>query len=154
MLFRSVTGAFAGSPDDAIARELAREALVRVGLDGPQSAMLAGGLTTKQLRLMELARALASRPRLLLLDETFAGLSHDAIDEMIPIIRRINSEGVTVVIIEHTMHAMVQLADTFSVLDHGSIIANGPPAEVVRDRAVIEAYLGRKWLNRVENPVT
>ena len=149
-----VTGAFAGSQDDAIARELAREALVRVGLDGPQSAMLAGGLTTKQLRLMELARALASRPRLLLLDETFAGLSHDAIDEMIPIIRRINSEGVTVVIIEHTMHAMVQLADTFSVLDHGSIIANGPPAEVVRDRAVIEAYLGRKWLNRVENPVT
>lgn len=148
-----VTGAFAGSPDDDIARQLAAEALERVGLAGQQSQMLAGGLTTKQLRLMELARALASRPRLLLLDETFAGLAHDAIDEMMPIIRRINEEGVTVMIIEHTMHAMVQLADTFSVLDHGSIIANGPPAEVVRDRAVIEAYLGRKWLNRVENQV-
>jgi branched-chain amino acid transport system permease protein len=72
---------------------------------------------------------------------------------MLGIIRQVNREGVTIVIIEHTMHAMVKLADEFSVLDHGRLIASGPPAEVVRNRAVIEAYLGKKWMERVKDPV-
>jgi len=148
-----ITGAFAGSPTDEGARALAGEALERVGLAGRQAQAIAGGLTTKQLRLLELARALASRPRLLLLDETFAGLAHDAIDDLMPIIRQINREGVTIVIIEHTMQAMVKLADEFSVLNHGRVLASGVPSEVVRDRAVIEAYLGKKWIDRAENPV-
>jgi branched-chain amino acid transport system permease protein len=149
-----ITGAYVGAATDAEAEALALAALTRVGLADEQAYAIAGGLTTKQLRLMELARALAPRPRLLLLDETLAGLGHDALEEMLAIIRQVNREGVTVVIIEHTMHAMVKLADAFSVLDHGRLIATGTPAEVVRDRAVIEAYLGKKWLDRVEDPVT
>ena len=147
-----ITGAYAGAATDSEARTLALNAVARVGLGGAQAEAIAGGLTTKQLRLMELARALASRPRLLLLDETFAGLAHDAIDDLMEIIRQVNREGVTVLIIEHTMQAMVQLADEFGVLNHGSLLAQGAPSEVVRNRAVIEAYLGKKWMDRAENP--
>ena len=148
-----ITGAYVGAATDAEAEALAFEALERVGLADEQAYAIAAGLTTKQLRLMELARALAPRPRLLLLDETLAGLGHDALEDVLAIIRQVNREGVTIVIIEHTMHAMVKLAHEFSVLDHGRLIATGTPAEVVRDRAVIEAYLGKKWLDRVADPV-
>jgi branched-chain amino acid transport system permease protein len=148
-----IIGAYAGSASNAQAEQLALAALGRVGLADAQAHAIAGGLTTKQLRLMELARALAPRPRLLLLDEILAGLGHEALEGVLQIIRQVNREGVTIVIIEHTMHAMVKLADEFSVLDHGRLIASGPPAEVVRDRAVIEAYLGKKWMDRVEDKV-
>jgi branched-chain amino acid transport system permease protein len=148
-----ITGAYAGSSTDTQAHELALAALARVGMADEQAHAVAGGLTTKQLRLMELARALAPRPRLLLLDEILAGLGHDALEGVLQIIRQVNREGVTIVIIEHTMHAMVKLADEFSVLDHGRLIAAGPPAQVVRERAVIEAYLGKKWMDRVEDKV-
>ena len=148
-----ITGAYAGAATDEQARALALNALARVGLAGAQADAIAGGLTTKQLRLMELARALAPKPRLLLLDETFAGLAHDAIEDLLEIIRQVNREGVTVLIIEHTMQAMVKLADEFGVLNHGSLLASGPPAEVVRNPAVIEAYLGKKWMAHAENSV-
>jgi ABC-type branched-subunit amino acid transport system ATPase component len=146
-----IVGAFAGEADDALARRTALSALDRVGLSA-QADTIAGGLTTLELRLMELARALASHPRLLLLDETLAGLSHDDLGGILAAIRQLNVDGMTVLIIEHTMQAMVRLVDHFTVLDHGRLIASGRPEDVVRDDSVIEAYLGRKWVDRVASP--
>jgi branched-chain amino acid transport system permease protein len=130
---------------------MALSALDRVGLNA-QADAIAGGLTTRELRLMELARALASHPRLLLLDETLAGLSHDDLGGILAVIRQLHAAGTTVLIIEHTMQAMVRLVDHFTVLDHGRLIASGRPQDVVRDDSVIEAYLGRKWVDRVASP--
>jgi branched-chain amino acid transport system permease protein len=140
-----VVGAFGRHRDDAQAWEAARAAVTQVGLDAHIEA-LGSTLTNRELRLMELARALAGRPRLLLLDEPLAGLGAEDTAELIAVVRRLPSQGVTVAIIEHTMHAMTGLVDRFVVLDQGHKLTEGPPAEVLAQPAVIEAYLGRKWV--------
>lgn len=122
-------------------------AIQHVGL-GAVSDELAGSLTAGDTRLLEIARALASCPKVLLLDETLAGLSSVEVDQVVDVIRRIRDLGVTVVIIEHTMSAMVALVDRMIVLNQGRLIADAAPEAVVSDRSVIEAYLGKKWANR------
>ena len=139
-----VVGAYVHSRSDADARLAAAQAVARVGLTD-YANRLAGELTTRHLRLMELARALAGAPRILLLDETLAGLGHNEAEELIGIVRRLAQDGITIVIIEHTMQAMVRLVDRFVVLDHGALLVEGAPETVTRDPRVIEAYLGKKW---------
>lgn len=140
-----VVGAYVRARTDAEARQLAAEAIRRVGLSDIADRV-ASELTTKELRLMELARALAGQPRILLLDETLAGLGHDEANEVVAVIQRLARDGMTIAIIEHTMQAMVRLVDSFLVLDHGAVIVEGEPEAVTRDSRVIEAYLGKKWV--------
>ena len=139
-----VVGAYATTTNDADAFGAASAALAQVGLFRRADA-IAGQLTNKELRLMELARALAGRPRLLLMDEPLAGLASQEIEDMLAVIRSLAARGMTIVIIEHTMRAMVRLAERFVVLDHGAILAIGQPSEIINNGGVIEAYLGKKW---------
>ncbi len=151
LLDNVIVGGYGSGLDDRAAAAAAEAALEAVGL-AARAARPAGELTNKELRLMELARALAGRPRLLLLDETLAGLGREECDDLLAVLRALRAVGMTIVIIEHTMHAMLRLADRFLVLDHGAVLAEGLPQAVVEDRAVIEAYLGSKFLAR-QNPM-
>ncbi len=105
----------------------------------------AATLTLARRKRLELAKGLAMRPRLLLLDEVNAGLNPAEIDEALQLIRRIAAQGITIVLVEHLMKVVLAISTRLVVLHHGRLIADGPPERVVRDRAVIEAYLGRKY---------
>lgn len=118
---------------DAVGREVGLGDL----LDKP-----AGALTVAGRKRLELARALATEPRLLLLDEVLAGLNPSEIRDMIPVVRAIRDRGVTIFIVEHVMQAVMSLCDHVHVLAQGRLIAAGTPGAVARDPAVIEAYLG------------
>jgi branched-chain amino acid transport system permease protein len=139
-----VVGAYVHGASDAAALDLARAALVQVGLQA-QARTPAGALSNRQLRLLEIGRALASRPRLLLLDETLAGLGAGEVEEIIAVVRALAAQGITIVIIEHTMQAMVRLVDRFVVLNEGEVLAEGLPETITRNDAVIDAYLGKRW---------
>jgi branched-chain amino acid transport system permease protein len=143
-----VVGAYVHAASDREARANAEAALAQVGLEH-DAQLLAGSLSNKQLRLLELARALAGKPKVLLLDETLAGLGGNEVEDVIALVRKLAARGVTVVIIEHTMQAMVRLVDRFVVLNDGAVLAEGQPADITRNTAVIDAYLGKRW--RVAN---
>lgn len=123
------------------ARAIADEVLAFVGLDA-RADQLAGSLNIAQKKRLEMARALAARPHLLLLDEVLAGLNPAEIDGMVQTILKIRDQGVTILMIEHVMKAIMNVSDRLIVLDYGQLIAEGTPQEIASNQRVIEAYLG------------
>jgi len=120
---------------------VADEVLQFVGL-AERTTQLAGSLNVAQKKRLEMARALASHPHLLLLDEVLAGLNPSEIATMVETIRQIRDQGVTIIMIEHVMHATMKVCDRLVVLDYGRQIAEGTPQQVANNPQVIEAYLG------------
>ena len=142
-------GAYLHHRDRAEAMKIAREVGKRLGmggmLDRPASALTIAGR-----KRLEVARALATGAKLLLLDEVMAGLIPSEVTEIVGIIRKINEEGYTILLIEHVMQAVMSLAGTAYVLNQGKMIAHGTPRELVRDPAVVEAYLGHGAADRLQ----
>lgn len=126
---------------ESAAREAALRLLARVHL-ADAAERLAANLPYGAQRRLELARALATRPRLLLLDEPVAGMNPNERAELMQLLRTIHADGIGILIIEHDMHFIMTLCDAIAVLNFGRLIATGTPAEVQRNAAVIEAYLG------------
>jgi branched-chain amino acid transport system ATP-binding protein len=140
-LENAMTAAVAATRDKTTAIAKGGEALRVVGL-ADQADKPAKGASTGQRKRLEVARALAVSPKLLLLDEPFGGVDMAAIDSLIALFRRIRDEGVTILLIEHNLEAVQSFADRLIAMNLGAIIAEGKPADVVRDAAVVRAYLG------------
>lgn len=134
-------GCLDASRNVAEARHTAMAVLERLDM-AQHAGNRAGSLPIGLRKRLEVAKALATRPKVLLLDEVMGGLHGSEVDEMIETVRRIHQSGVTIVLIEHVLPAVMALAEKVTVLNQGSIIATGTPREVTRDPAVIDAYLG------------
>ena len=139
-----IVGALERAPNVSAARKHAAEIVEKLGL-GAKRELPASSLTLPDRKRLEVARALATRPKLLLLDEVMAGLTPAECDRMVGVFRDLNrAEGLTILLIEHVMRAVMALARHIVVLHHGEIISRGAPEEVVRDPAVLECYLGEE----------
>jgi branched-chain amino acid transport system ATP-binding protein len=155
--FRGVTvrenvaiGAMHGNRRDRTvpeALDTADRLLELVGIAGRANAA-PSELSVADARRLELAKALASRPRLLLVDEVMAGLRQHEIETAVALIHELRDSGITIVAIEHVMKAIVSISDRMLVLHHGAILATGTPGEVLADPRVIEAYLGHRYARR------
>jgi len=126
------------------ARRKADEALAFTGLTG-RAGDPAGQLTVAEQKRLEVTRALAIEPRLLLLDEVMAGLTSSEVQEAVEMVKRIRDRGIACVVVEHVMEGIMPIADRVVVLERGRVIADGPPAAVASDAAVIAAYLGEEY---------
>jgi branched-chain amino acid transport system ATP-binding protein len=136
-----MTGAFLRDRHVATAREKAREAIEFVGLAAREQTA-AKDLTTIDQRRLEMARALATQPKILLLDEVMAGLNPAEIDQAVALVGKLSQRGLTIVIVEHVMRAIMAVARRIVVLDHGQKIAEGNPKQIVENPEVVRAYLG------------
>jgi len=141
-------GAFLRHHDVAEAEARARDVGTRLGL-GPMLDRPAAALTVAGRKRLEVARALATEPRLLLLDEVMAGLNPSEVNEIVALIRQVRDGGVTILLIEHIMQAVAALAETAHVLAEGALIASGTPRQIAADPAVVEAYLGHGAAERM-----
>ena len=141
-----MTGAFLRDKNAGVAREKAREAIEFVGLSAREQTA-ARDLTTIDQRRLEMARALATQPRLLLLDEVMAGLNPSEIDQAVALVGKLSQRGLTIVIVEHVMRAIMAVARHIVVLDHGQKIAEGGPKEIVENQEVVRAYLGSGYVH-------
>jgi branched-chain amino acid transport system ATP-binding protein len=140
-----MVGSFLRTADPGFARERALEAMEVVGLSGRRDTA-AKSLTISDRKRLEVARALATRPRLLLLDEVMAGLNPAELVQMLDILKRIRNQGVTLLVIEHIMAAIMTISERLLVLHHGEKIAEGAPKDMAADKRVVDAYLGEEYL--------
>jgi branched-chain amino acid transport system ATP-binding protein len=143
-------GALGRRPRMADAGGKARVVIDRVGL-GPKALHAAAGLTLAERKRLELARALATEPTLLLLDEVMAGLNPTEIDAFVSLIKGINASGVSILLIEHNVRAVMTLSHRIVVLNFGEKIAEGEPAAVANHPRVVEAYLGEEYVHAPSN---
>jgi branched-chain amino acid transport system ATP-binding protein len=144
VLYNVMVGAFITTDKRAEAELRAMEVLRHLHMEDCKD-MRAGNLTIADRKRLEIAKALATQPRLLLLDEVMAGLRSTEVDEMVAIIKRLRDAGMTIFVIEHIMRAIMALSDRIAVLHFGTKIAEGSPQEVAHDERVIKAYLGEEY---------
>ena len=137
-------GAFCRHAGSAASTALAEEVLEITGLKDKRD-QIAGSLTLADQKRIELARTIATRPTVVLLDEVMAGLNPTETDEAVELIRKIHGMGLTLIVVEHVMEVIMDISQRIAVFDSGELIVEGPPEKVVRDERVIQAYLGEDY---------
>lgn len=141
-----IVGAYNRTSDKHVARRKAEEVISFLGM-ADIALSTAGSLPVAGRKRLEIAKALATEPKMILLDEAMAGLRPTETDQIIELVRQVSKQGIALLLVEHVMRVIMALADTIVVLHHGEVIAQGEPRQVVADKAVIDAYLGEEVID-------